>query len=53
MPIRAQGGAGSVRPHAVQSAGTASFVYDANGNQVDVTSTRAIAYDADSRPASG
>ena len=45
-----------MRPHAVLSAGTLSFSYDANGNQLTKTvggsATRTIAYDAENRPVS-
>ncbi len=44
----------SVRPHAVTSAGSSSFTYDANGNQltrsVNGTVDRSIAYDGENRP---
>lgn len=47
-------GASSVRPHAVGTAGTWTFSYDANGNQLTrlsgVTQDRSIDYDADNRP---
>ena len=49
-------GAGTVRPHAVLSAGTSSFNYDANGNQLVKSdggaATRTIAHDAENRPVS-
>jgi hypothetical protein len=49
-------GPSAVRPHAVLSAGTLSFSYDANGNQLTKTvggsATRTIAYDAENRPVS-
>jgi uncharacterized protein RhaS with RHS repeats len=45
-----------VRPHAVLSAGTSSFSYDANGNQLTKTvsgsASRTIVYDAENRPVS-
>jgi hypothetical protein len=47
-------GAPAVRPHAVGTAGSWTFGYDLNGNQLTrltgVTPSRSIDYDADNRP---
>jgi YD repeat-containing protein len=49
-------GASAVRPHAVSTAGSWAFSYDANGNQterlVSAVADRTIAYDGDNRPIS-
>lgn len=48
-------GSAAVRPHAVSTAGSWSFAYDANGNQTSrqtgAATDRTIAWDADNRPA--
>lgn len=44
-------GSGSVRPHAVYSAGTNSYLYDRNGNMIQ-NAGRSITYDPYNRPVS-
>ena len=47
-------GSSAVRPHAVDTAGSWTFAYDANGNQTSrltsLVTDRTIDYDADNRP---